>query len=214
MNSLFPHFPVFLDLAGRAVIILGDEPALIDLAQTCLSAGAGVSAFCSQPSEALRALSPSVRLWTRRWRASDFRGARLIVAGASAPLVSRARIAAHAAGALFHATTVPNLSDVTLGGVTARGALSIGVSAPGAPEALAAALRDRIEAALPHGLADFLSAAAASQDFVLQAIPDAAARDAFWAKLAAEAFMQSLNGAEAWSALIQSTAEAQKREAG
>ena len=214
MSSLFPHFPVFLDLAGRAVIILGDEPALIDLAQTCLNAGASVSVIAPAPSKALQDLSSQVRLKARRWRAADFKGARLVVVGAETVFVARARTAAHGAGALFHALGAPDASDVALGGVAARGALSIGVSAQGAPEALVSALRDKIAAALPPGLADFLVAAAAEQENVSRAIPDAKAREAFWAALANDAFKKKPSSPEAWSALIQSAAEAQKREAG
>jgi siroheme synthase-like protein len=202
MSSLFPHFPVFLDLAGRAVMILGDESALLDLAQTCLTAGASVSAFAAEPSDNLRALSPPIRLRARRWRASDFKGARLVVAGIGAPFTSRARTAAHAAGALFHALGAPEVSDIALGGVAARGAMSIGVSAQGAPDALVTAIRDRIEAALPAGLVGFLAAAALEQKNVMHVLPDAELRDAFWLRLAAEAFEHKLDGAEAWRGFI------------
>lgn len=202
MSSLFPHFPVFLDLAGRAVIILGDEPALLDLAQTCLTAGASVSVFASKPSERLRARAPPIRLRARRWRGSDFKGAQLVVAGVGAPFTNRARTAAHAAGALFHALGAPELSDIALGGVAARGAMSIGVSAQGAPDALVAAMRDRIEAALPTGLTGFLAVAALEQQAVMRVLPDAAARDAFWLRIAAEAFEHKLNDADAWRGFI------------
>lgn len=208
MSSLFPHFPVFLDLAGRAVILLGDEPALQDLAQHCLAAGASVTAFAPTPSDAMRAMAPGLRLKLRRWRPSDFKGATLVVVSRAEPRPIRARTAAHAAEAMFHACGAPELSDVALGDVAARGGLSIGVSAPGAPSALATAVRDRLEAALPAGLADFLAAASRARAEVERALPDAGARERFWRTLAARAFDEKRAGPGAWDAFIREYLEA------
>jgi uroporphyrin-III C-methyltransferase / precorrin-2 dehydrogenase / sirohydrochlorin ferrochelatase len=202
MSNLFPYFPVFLDLAGRAVVLLSGDEAAAALARSLIGSGASVAAFDAAPSDAMRALAPPVRLKLRRWRADDFKGARLVVAGVAEPRVQRARAAAHGAGAVFHLLDSPDQSDVALGGVAARGALAVGVAAQGAPPALAEALRERLEAALPHGLPEFLAAVSRARGEVERRIADPARRTAFWRALAAEAFAIALESAAEWDALI------------
>ncbi|HVZ98840.1 MAG TPA: hypothetical protein VG841_00845 [Caulobacterales bacterium] len=202
MSNLFPHFPVFLDLAGRAVVLLDGDESLAPLASQFLAAGAGVSVFDPAPSDAMRALAPPLRLKLRRWRPADFGGARLVIAGEGEPRPQRAHTAAHAIGAVFHLVGAPEQSDVALGGVSARGALSIGVSAPGIPAALAEAVQARLEQALPAGLSDFLEAAERARPEAERRLADAAARERFWAALGAAALDMQIVGAAAWDHFI------------
>jgi len=188
MSNLFPHFPVFLDLAGRSVVLLGGDDAHAVLARQLLAVGASVSVFSATPSQAMRALAPPVRLKLRRWRSADFAGARLVIADLSETRPHRAQIAAHGVGAVFHQLGAPEQSDVALGGVAARGALSVGVSLPAAPAALARAVQVRLELALPAGLSDFLEAAHRLRTEVENRFPNPEARDRFWTALGQAAF--------------------------
>ncbi|HVY83736.1 MAG TPA: hypothetical protein VG943_01275 [Caulobacterales bacterium] len=183
MSNLFPLFPVFLDLAGRAVVLLDGDEGVALLARQLLAAGASVSVFDPAPSDAMRALAPPVRLKLRRWRPADFAGARLVIAGPMEPRPLRVQTAAHGVGAAFHVLGAPEQSDLALGGVSARGALSFGVSAPGVPAALADVVQARLEEALPAGLSDFFDAAQRARAEVERGIPDADARDRFWSAL-------------------------------
>jgi uroporphyrin-III C-methyltransferase / precorrin-2 dehydrogenase / sirohydrochlorin ferrochelatase len=211
MSNLFPYFPVFLDLAGRSVVLLGaDEPAA-SLCRALLASGASVSAFDTAPCDSMRALAPPVRLKLRRWRAEDFKGARLVVAAAAASRIQRARTAAHGAGASFHLMDAPDQSDLALGGVAARGALSVGVSAQGAPAPLIDAMRERLEQALPAGLSEFLGAVARARGEVERKIAEPAARERFWTDLGAAAFDARSQSASDWDALIAKRLKAASR---
>ncbi|MEJ0058795.1 MAG: NAD(P)-dependent oxidoreductase [Terricaulis sp.] len=201
MSNLFPHFPVFLDLTGRSVVLIGGDAGQAALARQMLAAGAGVTVFDVAPSDAMRAQAPPVRLKLRRWRGSDFKGASLVIAAAHEARTQRARLAAHAAQALFHQVETPEHSDIALGGVAGSGGLAIGVSAQGAPPALAEAVRARLEQALPLGLADFLDAAARARGEVERRIAPVS-RDAFWSALGEAAFEAKLSGAAQWDAFI------------
>lgn len=205
MSSLFPHFPVFLDLAGRAVVMLGGETHAASLARQFPDSGASVTVFDLAPSDAMRALAPPVRVKLRRWRPTDFAGASLVIVHEAEARGQRARIAAHAAGAIVHAIGAPELSDIALGGVAARGVVALGVSAPGAPPALGEAIRAHLERALPHGLTDFLAAAARAAPDVERRIPDAHARDTFWRLLAEAAF--DADADDNWDAFIAARLE-------
>lgn len=186
MTSLFPLLPVFLDLTGRAVVLLSAEAGLAPLARRFLDAGAGVTAIDPAPSVEMAALQPSLRILARRWRSSDMSGAALVVAGADE--ARGARIAARSARALFASLGDPGHSDVLLGSTVALGSLAIGVTAAGAAPGVGEAIAKRVEAVVPEGYGQFLEAAARTHDKVVSAMPDPAARKAFWQHAAGAAF--------------------------
>lgn len=172
------------------------------LARQFLAAGAGVSAFDLSPSDAMRALT-GVRLKLRRWRPDDFQGVSLVVCGQNEPRPSRVRTAAQGQQAVFHLLGAPENSDVVLGGVAAAGALAVGVAAPGAPWAVTQAVQARLERALPHGLAQFLEAAARVRGDAGKRIPDDAQRADFWSDACAEAFGMAPLRADEWEAWLR-----------
>lgn len=203
MTSLFPPLPVFLDLTGRAVVLLAADAAAAELARTLLDAGAGVTVIDPAPSEAMRALAPSIRLVERRWRSADLAGATLVAAPRTEP--RRARQGARAARALFLAPGEPGLSDILLGSAVAHGPLALGVSAAGAAPAVGEVIARRIEAVVPPGYGGFLEAAARLSEEAEALLPDPAARDSFWRETAEAAFEQARGGgAEDWGSWIAS----------
>lgn len=187
MAHLFPLFPLFLDLAGRPVVILSGLPAVAPLAERFLSAGAGVRVVALDPSPELRQLSPAVRISERRWTAADLRGAALVLAGPDEARPARARASAKAARALFQMLGGPEFSDGVLGDVTLGGPVTIGIAATALPDGLAKALRKRVAAAAPGRLSGFLAAAARAEPLVVKALPDPTARERFWAGALASA---------------------------
>lgn len=203
MANLFPHYPVFLDLAGRSVVLIGADAAMAGLARQFLAAGAGVSVFDPAPSDAMRALQSAVRLKLRRWRPEDFQGAAMVVCSADEPRPSRIRTAARAQQAVFHLLGAPENSDVMLGGVSAAGALAIGVAAPSAPWAVTEAVRARLAAAVPAGLPAFLEAAARVRADAGKRIPDDAQRAKFWSEATERVFLSSPLSANEWETLLR-----------
>lgn len=186
MTSLFPFLPVFLDLTGRAVVLLnGDAPAA-DLARRFLDAGAGVTVVSPEPVPDMQALTPSVRLLERRWRAADLTGAALVVAPQTDR--RRAKAAARVARALFLAIDDPALSDIHLGSAVAKGPLAFGVTTAGASPVIGDVIARRLEAAVPPAYRGFLEAAARAAQIAGAELVDAASRDAFWRATAEAAF--------------------------
>lgn len=203
MANLFPYYPVFLDLAGRSVILIGGDAAMAGLARQFLAAGAGVSVFDQTPSDAMRALAPGVRLKLRRWRPEDFQGAALVICGGDEPRPSRVRTAAAAQQAVFHLLGAPENSDVMLGGVAASGAFALGVAAPGAPWAVTEAVRARLAAAVPSGLPTFLEAASRVRVEAGKRIPDDVQRAKFWSEATERVFVSPPMSATEWEKLLR-----------
>ena len=211
MSNLFPYYPVFLDLAGRSVVLIGADAAMAGLARQFTAAGASVAVFDPAPSDAMRALTPAVRLKLRRWRGSDFQGASLVVCSAAEQRPSRVRTAARAQQAVFHLLGAPENSDVVLGGVAAAGVLALGVAAPGAPWAVTQAVRAKLEQALPPGLATFLEAAARVRGDAGRRVPDDAARAQFWSRMSERVFDSPPMKTAEWEALLLRELESEQR---
>ncbi len=202
MSNLFPYYPVFLDLAGRSVVLIGADTPMAGLARQFMAAGASVTAFDPSPVDAMRALAPAVRLKLRRWRPSDFAGASLVICSPDEPKPSRARSAAGAAQAVFHLLGAPENSDVMLGGVAAAGAMALGVAAPGAPWSVTEAIRARLAGALPAGMPAFLEAASRVRGEAGRRIPDDEQRARFWAGACEQMFVSPQMKAAEWEALL------------
>ncbi len=203
MTSLFPLLPVFLDLAGRAVVLLSAEAGLAPMARRFLDAGAGVTVIDPAPSADMMALQPSLRILARRWRSSDMAGAMLVVAGPSEVRFARARAAARSARALFACLGDLAQVDVLLGSTVARGSLAIGVTAAGLAPSVGEALARKFEATVPAGYGRFLEAAAHAHEDVVRALPAGAARDVFWREAATAALEQERSGAGDWGLWIR-----------
>jgi uroporphyrin-III C-methyltransferase / precorrin-2 dehydrogenase / sirohydrochlorin ferrochelatase len=198
MDGLFPHFPVFFDLVGRPVAILGGDPALAEIARTLISAGAGVSVYDPDGAPAMADMASSLRIVMRRWRSADLRGAALVIAGAHEPRPGRARLAAKNAHAVFAMLGAPHYSDFDFGAQLAQGALSIAVSAAGLPRALEDAVRAHMAAALPAHFSAFLAAAARKQADVAAKLTDEQARAQFWSRRGREALAAAPPDWDAW----------------
>lgn len=203
MSSLFPLLPAFLDLTGRAVVLLSGEAGLAPLARRLLDCGAGVTVFDPSPAAEMSALRPSIRLVARRWRALDLAGAALVVAGAAESRLPRARAAARSARALFHAPHDPAASDVRLGAAIAGGTIAVGVTTPGLPSEVGQALASRLEVTTLAGYDRFLEAAARVSEKVAARLPDQDQQSAFWRATAEAAFEVKAIDASAWDRWIE-----------
>lgn len=188
MTGLFPHLPVFLDLAGRAAVLLAGGDGLAPVARRLLDSGAGVTVFDPEPGPEMATLSGSLRLARRRWRTSDLDGAAIVVASPGERRLARARAAARSAGALFVVHGESNLSGVTFGAAAVLGPMAIGVTVSGLAPALGETMARRLEAVVPDAYVRFLAAAASMAADVERAVQDPAQRDAFWRLAAADAF--------------------------
>ena len=212
MAHLFPLFPLFLDLAGRPVVMLSGLPLMAPLAQLFLEAGAGVRVVSPNPSPQVRALAPAVRVSERRWTAADLRSAALVLAGPDETRPAKARASAKAARALFQMVGGPEFSDGVLGDITLGGPMTIGIAATSLPDGLSKALRKRVADAAPDRLSGFLAAAARAEGLAMQAFPDPAARERFWAgALAAALKTKPQDRAMSWDAFIDEALRAAVR---
>ena len=132
-------YPVFLNLKGRSVLVVGAGPVGVRKARGLHAAGAKVSVVAQVFSQGLPA---RVRRFKRRYRSSDVRG-RLLVVAATDDATLNARIAreARSNGALVNRTDDASACDYQVPAGFRKGKLAVAVSTGGRNPALARRIR-------------------------------------------------------------------------
>ncbi|MGU9981408.1 siroheme synthase CysG [Phreatobacter sp. HK31-P] len=151
--------PVFLRLAGRRVVVAGGSEPAVWKAELLAAAGAHVDVIADDPCPdmVVLAASPpdgSITLIRRGWDPADLTGAVFAVGAMEQNAEAAAfRDAARSAGVPVNVIDRPAFCDVQFGGIVNRSPLVIGISTDGAAPVFGQAVRARIEAVLPRGLA-------------------------------------------------------------
>ena len=154
-------FPAFLHLEGRQAVVVGGGPVAASKVPALLQAGAAVTVIAPRQVPVLDTLP--VRQVRRRFLASDLDGAWWVVAAAT-PAVNRlVRRAADRRRLFVNAVDDTSSGSAYLGAVLIRGDVMLAVSTAGQAPALAAVLRDALEALLPAEVAAWASLARAER---------------------------------------------------
>jgi uroporphyrin-III C-methyltransferase/precorrin-2 dehydrogenase/sirohydrochlorin ferrochelatase len=156
-------FPLFLDLRGRRVVVIGGGTVAERKVDLLLAAGPTVLVIAPAltPRLAARVASGEVAHETRMFTPADVDGARLVVAATDAPLVNRAvATAAEARGIPVNVVDDAELSSAIMPAIIDRSPLVIAVSTEGTAPALARFVRARIESVIDESfglVAEFLA---------------------------------------------------------
>ncbi len=145
-------FPLFVELEGRPCLVLGGGAVAERKVEGLLAAGAVVTVVSPTLSPGLATLASGDRIThvARPYAEGDLAGAALAFAATDDGAVN-ADVAreGRARGVWVNAADDPAHCDAILPAVVRRGAVTVAVSTGGASPALARAVRERIEAALP-----------------------------------------------------------------
>lgn len=150
------YFPFFVELSGKTGLIVGAGPVARRKIEKLLPFGPALRVVAPEAEAALEAL-PGVTVQRRPFRPEDLEGADFAVAAAGS-----AEIDAQVARLCRQAGIPVNVADGGEEGtflfpaLIRRGMLTVGVSTGGASPGAAAALRDRMAAALPEQTEDLL----------------------------------------------------------
>jgi uroporphyrin-III C-methyltransferase/precorrin-2 dehydrogenase/sirohydrochlorin ferrochelatase len=176
-------FPIMLDLAGQAVLVVGGGEAAAAKCRLLAGSGARIRAVDPAPEEALRDLAATgdIVLAVRRFVPGDLDGVRLCYvalddeAAACVPVA-----AARARGVLVNAVDRPGLCDFATPAIVRRGPITIAIATGGAAPALARNLRARIETAVPAGFDALATFCGSWRDRVAAALADRTRRRRYW----------------------------------
>lgn len=156
------HFPIFLTVRGRRVVIVGDDASLAPKVALLQKAGA----------ELCRLSDPG---------ADDLRGcAAVFVATGDAARDEATAQAAQAAGVLVNVVDRPELSTFIMPAIVDRDPVVVAISTNGTSPVLARRLRERLEALLPRRLGDLARFAGRFRGAVQGVLAEPASRRRFW----------------------------------
>lgn len=159
------HLPLFFDVSGRRVVVVGEGLAADRRAATARSAGAAVYRVAAVAPEELTGT------------------AAVFVATGGVESDRLAAEAARAARVPVNVADRPELCDFILPAIIDRDDVVVAVSTGGASPTLATLLRARIEAALPESVGALAKLAGTFRRQVNALIAEPAQRRAFWRRL-------------------------------
>ena len=173
------YFPLFLDLRGRRVVIVGG--GVIAERKFALLAASGADIRLIAPTLTAGLASARVRAQAEHRPAefdpADLEGARLVIAATDDPDCNRrVAAAAEARGIWVNVVDDLELSSGILPAIVDRSPLVIAVSSEGTAPALARLVRERIEAALDESVGALAAFTARWRARIKTASPDLNAR--------------------------------------
>ncbi|SMF67045.1 uroporphyrin-III C-methyltransferase / precorrin-2 dehydrogenase / sirohydrochlorin ferrochelatase [Tistlia consotensis] len=179
--------PLFHRLAGRRALVAGGSRGALWKAELLAAAGADVTVAAGDAEAAggfaaLAANPPAGRVLVlaRPWQPGDLTGAAIAVADLEESEAPAFAEAARTAGVPVNLVDRPALSDFQFGAIVNRSPLVLAISTDGAAPVFAQALRARLEAFLPRGLAAWAEAARRWRPAVQRRALPFAERRRFW----------------------------------
>lgn len=160
-------YPVFLELRGRRVLVVGGGPVAASKLDGLLAVGARVTVVAPRVRDELR--RPEVVLHERAFEPADVDGAWFVVAAAPPAVNREVSQAAEARGVFVNAVDDADHASAYLGGVLRRAGVTVAVSTEGRAPALAGLLREGLEALLPDDLGRWVELAQARREAWLAA---------------------------------------------
>ena len=150
--------PLFLDLTGRPVLLVGGGRVAAGKLQQLVAAGATVRVV-SPLVVAEIASTPGVEVVRRGFAPADLDGMWLVVAAATSRVNRQVADAAEERRIFVNAVDDPPNATAYLSGVVRRDDVTIAISTSGEAPALTALLREAIDAVLPPDLGAWMSTA-------------------------------------------------------
>ncbi|MCA2013210.1 siroheme synthase CysG [Cereibacter sphaeroides] len=177
------HFPIFLDLADRRVVIAGNGEVALAKLRLLLKTVARITVFATEPEADLldTIAAHGVTLERREAVAEDLTGAALAYAAhGEAEADARFARAARAAGVLLNAVDNLEASDFITPAIVDRDPVTVAIGTEGASPVLARSIKTDLEERLPQGLGALARAGKLFRARA-EALPYGRPRRDFWA---------------------------------
>jgi uroporphyrin-III C-methyltransferase/precorrin-2 dehydrogenase/sirohydrochlorin ferrochelatase len=149
--------PLFVNLTGRRVVLVGGGPVAAAKLTGLLAAGAAVTVVSPRVEESIA--QSGVPIVPREFADEDLDGAWLVVAAATPDVNRDVRRAADARRIFVNAVDDPANATAFLSGVVRREGVTLAISTSGDAPGLTALVRQALDAVLPHDLASWMRVA-------------------------------------------------------
>ncbi len=149
--------PLFVNLRGRRVLLVGGGPVAAGKLRQLLDVGADVTVVAPEIVPSIEASSAT--LARRRFVPADLDRVWFAVAAATPDVNAEVAAAAEARRVIVNAVDDPPNASAYFGGVVRRGGVTVAISTGGCAPGLTALLRQALDTALPADLGSWLAIA-------------------------------------------------------
>jgi precorrin-2 dehydrogenase/sirohydrochlorin ferrochelatase len=174
-NPAVPLFPLFLNLIGRVVVVVGGGRVGSRKAAAALAAGAGVHVIDPRavilPLADLPTSSQIVHV-AEHYCSRHLAGASVVFAAATPEVNARVVADAKVRGIWVNSASDPSAGDFILPSVLRSGDLTVATSTNGAAPALARRVREKLEADFDAAFAEWLRVLREVRPIVLAVVAD------------------------------------------
>lgn len=176
------HFPVFLDLSAREVLLCGNGEMALAKLRLLARTPARLTLFAPDPAPDLEqaAVDHGAALLRRLPVADDLAGAALVYTALGGEGDAAVARLARKAGVLVNVVDNLEASDFITPAIVDRAPVTVAIATEGAAPVLARAIKADLEARLPQGL-DALARAGKDFRHIAEALPQGRRRRDFWA---------------------------------
>jgi siroheme synthase-like protein len=179
-------YPIYLNLKGKRVIVIGGGEVAERKVESLLGTEAAVLVISPEATERLDLLAREkhITLLRRAYQPGDCAGATLVLSATSDPELSRAVFEeASAGGVLVNTADQPALCDFIMPAVVRRGDIAIAISTGGASPGLAARIRLKISQVIGPEYALLATLLSEARPEIRRRIPTEEARKALHYKI-------------------------------
>ncbi len=181
------YLPLFLELRGRLVLVVGGGEIALRKARLLARAGARLRVVAPIISPDLSTLSKTagpIEFRHRAYQATDLDDVWLVVAATGdTPLNQQISAAATARRIFCNAVDDPGHCTSLFPAIIDRAPVQVAISTGGAAPVLARRIRERIESWLPQSLGVFAAAAGKFREVLAHVVPTESARRTFWQRV-------------------------------
>jgi len=177
------YFPVFMDLAGQKVVVIGGGETATQKVRLLLKTDARVVVIAPELTAELRGFAATARITVieRKFDPSDLTSARLIYATTGNRIVDHGvSDAAHKLNIPVNVVDDPDVCSFITPAIVDRSPVVIAVSTEGAAPVLAREIKSKLEAMLPMNFGALARFAAKLRPIVTRHIEGTGARRQFW----------------------------------
>jgi precorrin-2 dehydrogenase/sirohydrochlorin ferrochelatase len=196
-------YPIFLELRGRRVVLIGGGAVALRKAETILEAGARLVVVAEEINEmlAIKAKGGDTELIKSKYSKNYLAGAALVIAATNDHELNK-KIYKHCQKLeiLCNVVDEPELCDFFVPAVVKRGDLQIAISTDGQCPAYAGHLRGKLEKLFTDDHGKFLAELERLRNRIIEAVPDANMRKVLLGRLVDDKSFEHFceKGADAW----------------
>jgi len=198
-------YPIFLELGGRRVVVIGGGAVAVRKVQSLLNAGARVVVVAERVDDMLTAVcqGTDAEIITSRYSKSYLAGALLAIAATNDQQLNRQIYKdCQESEVLCNVVDVPELCDFFVPAVVKRGDLQIAIGTEGQCPAYAGHIRKKLEEIFTEQHGQFLAELEIMRKQIVEDMPDPAGRKAVLGQLADDKSFEYFveNGRSKWRA--------------